>query len=112
MVFKRNPNTRIVSLSLTVEQFAELEGLMAEDKASNFSFYVSRLIVDERKRRLGTLVQEGTARPVGRPRKQPDPADDENAPKTIRNPFISDPKDEHYMINAHELAIAKAMRGE
>ena len=111
MVFKRNPNTRLVSLSLNLEQFAELEALMSEDKQTNFTFFCVQLIVNERKRRQG-IITDGTARPVGRPRKQQDPAEDENAPRTLRNPFIDDPKHEHYLVNASELAIAKAMQKE
>lgn len=100
---KRNPNFRIVALSLTLSQFADLQALMKEDNIGNFTFFVYSLILAEKKRRL-------SARGLGRPRKTIAPDQDPNRPRTIRNPFVDNPNEEHYMVNEYELALANAMQ--
>ena len=60
---KKHNIRRKVTMSLTEEQFKDLDELMKEDKQDNFTFYGVFLIQQEKKRRENERSKVGRGRP-------------------------------------------------
>ena len=84
-------------ISLTEAQDAILQSLMASEGQNSVSVYVGSMLYHLKRYREQEENKRGA---LGRPKKQADPADDPNAPGTLRNPLVDDPTHEAYFVNA------------